>query len=73
MTSKFLKIVFGEHIAMERIASMISGIAAYGNVTAGAAKGIYEVEVFRLSKMPGLQKKLHDLEKYGVLRWEQVN
>jgi len=73
MTCKELKVTFSQHIPQDKIASMVSGIAAYGNVTADSSDRIFIVEVFRLSKFPKLQKKLHDLEQYGFLRWETLD
>ena len=71
MTSKELKITFGEHISQDEITSMVSGIAAYGNVTATSSSRTFIVEIYRLSKLPGLQKTLHELEMYGFLRWQE--
>ncbi len=70
MSYKELKITFSQHVPQDKIASMVSGIAAYGNGTADSSDRIFIIEVFRLSKLPKLQKELHALEKYSFLRWQ---
>ncbi len=48
---------------------MVSGMAAYGNVWAGASDREFSVEVFRASKLKGLERQLLEWERYGFLSW----
>lgn len=66
-----LQVTFAEHIPSDRIAGMVSGIAAYGNVESVADGRIFSVEVFRRSNLPGLKEQLLRWEQYGFLRWKQ--
>jgi len=49
-----LSVTFGEHVPEDRIRSMTSGLAVYGNVHPGSEMRSFTVEVFRLSKLPRL-------------------
>jgi hypothetical protein len=64
-----LSVTFNEHISSERVRDMVSGIAAYGNVFPGTTSRDFLVEVFRASNLPGLKKRLAELERHGFLHW----
>jgi hypothetical protein len=64
-----LLVKFAEHIALDRIAGMVSSIAAYGNVFPGGSDRDFAVEVFRPSNLSPLKKRLLEWERYGTLRW----
>jgi hypothetical protein len=66
-----LNVEFGEHISADRVASMVSSMAAYGNVFDGHSQRAFVVEVFRRSKLPGLQRQLLSWENHGFLRWSE--
>jgi hypothetical protein len=66
-----LSVEFGEHISLDRISSMVSTIAAYGNVYQGASGREFAVELFRVSKLPRLKRQLTDWERYGFIRWSE--
>jgi hypothetical protein len=68
-----IEITFGEHIAANRVSSMISSIAAYGNVFQGTDARSFRCEVFRASKLPNLKLRLVDWDKYGFLCWREVS
>ena len=67
-----LKVSFGVHVSLDRVAGMVSGIAAYGNVTPQSDRA-FSVEVFRASKLPNLKSELAQLEQYGFLIWEEIS
>lgn len=62
---------FARHISSDRIAGMVSGIAAYGNVDTAPDGVTFTVQVFRASKLPQLKEQLLNWERYGFLRWKQ--
>jgi hypothetical protein len=64
---------FNMHVAAEQVASMATGIAAYGNVLSGSSDRQFVVEVFRPSKAPRLRVLLTQWEVHGFLRWDEDN
>ena len=66
-----LRVHFADHISRDRINSMVSGIAAYGNVLPDGAPQDFVVEVFRASKLPRLEAWLEQLERLGTIRWSE--
>ncbi len=58
---------FGEHIPLERVQGMATGIATYGSLK-GEGRNL-SVEVLRLSRLPSLKDRLIQWEHYGFLRW----
>jgi hypothetical protein len=73
MTAVKLVVTFNEHVASNRVASMTSSIAAYGNVLQGSSEREFVVEVFRVSKEPSLRERLAQWEAHGYLRWVEDN
>jgi hypothetical protein len=71
VTGRF-RIQFGLHVPADRVAGMVSGIAAYGNITAEADRK-YSVEVLRASRLPSLRKRLVNWDRYGFLTWEEIS
>lgn len=69
MESIILKVTFAEHLPADQISSLVTGIAAYGNVTDTNEPNSYSVEVFRVSKLPQLKEQLTKWERHGFLRW----
>lgn len=69
MESVTLKVTFAEHLPADRISSLVSGIAAYGNVIEANESKTYSVEVFRVSHLPQLKEQLTRWERYGSLWW----
>jgi len=67
--STTLTVTFNDHVPLEAVAGLVSGIAAYGNVFPRASDRDYSVEVFRTSKLPKLRSQLVEWERYGFLRW----
>lgn len=65
-----LTVLFAEHLGPDRIASLVSAIAAYGDVFPGPKAHVYQVTVWRKSHIRKLQEHLVSLEKRGVLRWQ---
>ena len=53
-----IEVTFGEHIAHNRITSMVSSIAAYGSVFPSDDPRTFRCEVFRASKLPKLREQL---------------
>ena len=51
-------------MAAEQVASMATGIAAYGNVTLDSSDREFLAEVFHASKAPGLRAQLAQWEVY---------
>jgi hypothetical protein len=72
MSEANLIVEFPVHSPADRIASLASGIAAYGNVRQGASPLELHVTVFRMSKLPKLKDQLTTWEAYGFLRWRVV-
>jgi hypothetical protein len=64
---------FNEHVAAKQVASMATGIAAYGNVLPGSSDLEFVVEVFRASKAPGLKVLPAQWEVHGFLNWDEGN
>ena len=64
-----IKVSFARHIPDRQIDSIVSSIAAYGNVHEDATSGEFLVEVFRLSKRPALLTRLMEWERYGFLTY----
>jgi len=62
---------FAEHIPIDRISSMVTGMAACGNVDAASNGRTYTVRIFRASNLPYLKKKLTSWERYGFIQWKQ--
>ena len=60
---------FPEHMAESQIASLITGIAAYGNVLPLEKPRSFVVEVFRTGKVAGLKRLLDHDSRYGFLQW----
>ena len=60
---------FGQHVPRDSLASMVTGIAVYGNVIESASGRQFEVMVFRPSNLPELKRELTKWELYGFLRW----
>ena len=73
MSDAHLIVEFPEHTAADRIASIVTGIAAYGDVRGGTNALEFRVTVFRLSKLPGLKQRLTEWENYGFVRWRVVD
>jgi hypothetical protein len=71
--SLWLTVTFGIHVPLDSMASMVSGIAAYGNVAALASPREFSVEVFRSSKEAKLKAELARLEQYGFLKWQETS
>jgi hypothetical protein len=65
----YLTIVFAEHIGADRIASLISSIAAYGDVILGKEAHTYEVSMWRRSKLQDLKEQLVSWEQRGIHVW----
>ena len=64
-------VVFGEHIPVDRITGMVSGLGAYGNVESKEGERTFVVHIFRASNLPRLEEMLTGWEKYGFLRWKR--
>lgn len=66
-----LRIVFEfpEHMPESQIATLITGIAAYGNVSLRDEPRSFVVEVFRSGKGAKLKQLLDHDARYGFLRW----
>ncbi len=62
-------VTFNEHVSSNRVTSMTSSIAAYGNVLPGSSDREFLIEVFRASKAPSLRERLAQWEAHGVLHW----
>jgi len=54
-----ISVSFAEHVASAQVASIVSGIAAYGNVLDGETPKEFLVEVFRPSKVAKLMTRLN--------------
>jgi hypothetical protein len=67
-----LTFTFGDHVNLNRVQSMVSSIAAYGNVHEGENQREFRVEVFRPSKLPSLSNQLVEWDRYGFLRWAEA-
>jgi hypothetical protein len=63
---------FAEHISPDRVAGMVSGIAAYGNVVDGGSPRELVVDVFRATHLPGLKTQLMEWERYGFLTYAEL-
>ena len=70
--SASLIIRFAVHVSLDRMAGIVSDIAAYGNVSPGASDREFSVEVFRSSKLAPLKRRLEVLERNGSLSWEAL-
>jgi hypothetical protein len=64
-------IQFAEHVSADRVAGMVSSIAAYGNVVDGGSPKEFVVEIFRVSHLPGLKTRLMEWERYGFLTYAE--
>jgi hypothetical protein len=71
MESATLLVEFGDHMSMDRVTPMVTGIAAYGNVFNGHSERSFVVEVFRASKLLHLKDQLGRWERLGFLRWSE--
>jgi len=69
MTANKIVVTFNEHVSADEVTSITSSIAAYGNVLRGGSDRQLVVEVFRLSKAPGLRAQLAQWALHGFLRW----
>src|SRR5215813_5648015 len=58
-------VTFNEHVSADEVTSITSSIAAYGNVLRGGSDRQLVVEVFRLSKAPGLRAQLAQWALHG--------
>lgn len=67
-----IKVIFGEHIKAENIASMLSTLQAYGNVSEGDNARAYAVEVRRASSLDYLQGQLMKWELHGFLKCKKI-
>jgi hypothetical protein len=63
---------FAEHLKPDQIASMVTGMAAYGNIHERSTPRSFEVPVFRASNVPRLRQKLVTWERYGFLNWRDA-
>jgi hypothetical protein len=68
-TAAVLYVEFAEHVPHDSMRSVVTGIAAYGNVLNGSSERSFIVEVFRASNLPRLKDRLRELERYGTLHW----
>jgi hypothetical protein len=69
-----LRVNFGIHVAENDIASMVSGIGAYGLVRRDESDSrSYTVTTVRSGKAAGLKKQLASWESYGFLRWREIS
>jgi len=71
MTAVKFIVSFNEHVAAKQVASMATGMSAYGNVLPGSSEREFVVEVFRASKAPGLRARLSQWEVHGFLHWDE--
>jgi len=67
--ANLISVSFARHVAEREISSMVSAIAAYGNVRDGSSEGEFLVEVFRPSKRAGLMTRLMEWERHGFLTY----
>jgi len=67
-----LTVTFPVHERPATIASILTGIGAYGNVSPTASDRTYQIYVFRPSNLPKLKARLTELERLGALRWSEV-
>ena len=67
-----LTITFGDHVDLNAVQSMVSSIAAYGNVYEGENPRTFRVEVFPPSKLPGVKERLVEWDRYGFLHWVEA-
>jgi hypothetical protein len=67
-----LLIKFAEHLPLDKVAGMVSGIAAYGNVEQSNDARTLVVSIFRPSKLQGLKDQLASWEHHGFLRWTEA-
>jgi hypothetical protein len=63
------RLKLSEHLEDSTIASLVNGVAAYGNVSGTSEPREYVVEVFRQSKVRGLEELLRHNETWGFMRW----
>ena len=68
-----IAVTFSEHVPIQQVLSMVSSIAAYGNVCPGSTDHIFTVQVFRASKLPKLKAQLSAWEQNGFLNWSERN
>jgi hypothetical protein len=71
MKSATLRVEFCDHMSMDRVTPMVTGIATYGNVFNGDSERSLIVEVFRASKLPRLKDQLGRWERLGFIRWSE--
>ncbi|HVN22504.1 MAG TPA: hypothetical protein VMT71_00935 [Syntrophorhabdales bacterium] len=69
MNNTYFVIEFGVHVPEDSLSSIITGIGAYGNVSANSQPNQYEVEVLRKSNVLKLKQRLLEWERYGFLKW----
>lgn len=72
MNQPQLLVKFAEHLPLDKVAGMVSGIAAYGNVEQSEDARTFVVNIFRPSKLQGLKDQLTSWEQYGFLRWSEA-
>lgn len=71
MEESVLSVEFAEHVPEDSKASMVSGLAAYGNVTQGSSARHFTVVIFRRSRLLKLREQLTSWERYGFLHWSE--
>jgi hypothetical protein len=64
-------VIFAEHLPPAKVASMSGQLEPYGMVSGGSSGRDFSVEVFRRSKIPGLQTQSTKWEVHGFLRWSE--
>ena len=70
-TAAVLYVEFAEHVPHGSMTSIVTGIAAYGNVLNGSSDRSFIVEVFRASNLPRLKDRLKEWERSGSMRWSE--
>jgi hypothetical protein len=65
-----LRVEFAEHMAESRIASLVTGIAAFGSVTPTGVPRTYSVAISRTSELSQLEEQLVKWERHGFIRWQ---
>jgi len=70
-SNPLIRVNFGQHIPQSRAAGVVSGLAAFGNVTPWSDDQCFAVEVFRHTKLPRLKAQLLAWERYGFLSYTE--
>jgi hypothetical protein len=71
-TARFL-VTFNAHVPQKSIESMMSGIAAYGDVIVDESQRGIRLAVSRHSKLSKLEGQLTDWDRFGFLRWSRLD